>query len=59
MDMAGEQKSTPDTAPGLPQELQSLVAQLHGAHIVIDADYRIVAANDAYREAFPVTGDIV
>ena len=25
MDMAGEQKSTPDTAPGLPQELQSLV----------------------------------
>jgi DNA-binding NtrC family response regulator len=43
----------------LPQELQSLVTQLHGAHIVIDADYRIVAANAAYREAFPAADGVV
>jgi transcriptional regulator with PAS, ATPase and Fis domain len=59
MDLAERHKSPPGTASGLPQELQSLVAQLHGAHIVIDADYRIVAANDAYREAFPAAGDVV
>jgi len=59
MDLAERRTSAPDTASCLPQELQSLVAQLHGAHIVIDADYRIVAANAAYRETFAVTGDIV
>ena len=42
--------------PELPQELQSLVRQLHGAHIVIDDQYRIVAANDAYRDAFMTAG---
>ena len=41
------------------QELRSLVGQLHGAHIVIDAEYRIVAANDAYRAAFMPQGDII
>jgi transcriptional regulator with PAS, ATPase and Fis domain len=59
MRMADKYTRAVATASGLPQELQSLVAQLHGAHIVIDADYRIVAANDAYREAFPVEGDVV
>ena len=39
-------------ATDLPLELESLVRQLHGAHIVIDADYRIVAANDAYRDTY-------
>ena len=43
----------------LPLELRSLVDQLHGAHIVIDADYRIVAANDEYREAFGSGADVV
>ena len=43
----------------VPLELQSLVRQLHGAHIVIDADYTIVAANDAYRESFQQAGDVV
>jgi transcriptional regulator with PAS, ATPase and Fis domain len=43
----------------LPQELQSLVRQLHGAHIVIDDQYRIVAANDAYRDAFTKDGQQV
>ena len=46
-------------ATGMPRELQSLVQQLHGAHIVIDGNYRIVAANDAYREKFGHAGDIV
>ena len=59
MDMTDGYARASATASGLPQELQSLVAQLHGAHIVIDADYRIVAANDAYREAFQVAGDVV
>jgi DNA-binding NtrC family response regulator len=59
MDLAERHARIPATAPGLPQELQSLVAQLHGAHIVIDADYRIVAANDAYREAFATDGEVV
>ncbi len=59
MDMTDGHTRASATASGLPQELQSLVAQLHGAHIVIDADYRIVAANDAYREAFQVAGDVV
>jgi transcriptional regulator with PAS, ATPase and Fis domain len=43
----------------VPSELQSLVGQLHGAHIVIDADYRIVAANDTYRESMAADGDVV
>jgi len=43
----------------LPLELQSLVGQLHGAHIVIDADYRIVAANEAYRESFATTSEVI
>ncbi|MCM2313302.1 MAG: sigma-54-dependent Fis family transcriptional regulator [Steroidobacteraceae bacterium] len=43
----------------LPLELHSLVNQLHGAHIVIDADYQIVAANEAYRETFADGGDVV
>jgi transcriptional regulator with PAS, ATPase and Fis domain len=47
------------TATGMPQELQSLVRQLHGAHIVIDGNHRIVAANDAYRERFGHAGDVV
>ena len=44
---------------GMPRELQSLVRQLHGAHIVIDGEHRIVAANDAYREKFSAAGDVV
>ena len=43
----------------LPLELRSLVDQLHGAHIVIDADFRIVAANDEYRKAFGSGADVV
>jgi len=43
----------------VPKELQSLVRQLHGAHIVIDADYTVVAANDAYRQSFQREGDVV
>ncbi len=43
----------------VPLELQSLVRQLHGAHIVINADYTIVAANDAYRESFQQAGEVV
>jgi DNA-binding NtrC family response regulator len=49
----------PRVAGALPLELQSLVSQLHGAHIVIDADYRIVAANAAYRESFAGSGEIL
>ena len=52
MALTALQQSQGILSAGLTAELQSLVAQLHGAHIVIDADYRIVAANDAYREAF-------
>src|SRR5690606_24132330 len=59
MRMTDEHSSASPPESRLPQELQSLVAQLHGAHIVIDADYRIVAANDAYRAAFQVAGDVV
>ena len=44
---------------GMPRELQSLVRQLHGAHIVIDGNHRIVAANDAYREKFSAAGEVV
>ena len=47
------------TSGNMPQELQSLVRQLHGAHIVIDRDYRIVAANDAYRQAYGASTEIV
>ncbi len=50
----------PSTASGeVPRELQSLVGQLHGAHIVIDSSYRIVAANDAYRKSMAADGEIV
>jgi transcriptional regulator with PAS, ATPase and Fis domain len=52
----------PDTAAcptPLSHELQSLVRQLHGAHIVIDADYRIVAANESYRESFAPGREVV
>jgi len=59
MKMTDRPQSLPTAAPALPQEVQSLVRQLHGAHIVIDADYRIVAANDAYRESFAAAGDVV
>jgi len=59
MSLADERTSVPSALAGLPQELQSLVAQLHGAHIVIDADFRIVAANDAYRETFAVADEVV
>jgi transcriptional regulator with PAS, ATPase and Fis domain len=41
-----------DTPDEVPRELQSLVEQLHGPHIVIDAEYRIVAANGAYRDSY-------
>ena len=47
------------TTGQLPQELQSLVRRLHGAHIVIDRDYRIVAANDAYRQAYGAATEVV
>jgi two-component system, NtrC family, response regulator HydG len=43
----------------VPRELQSLVDQLHGAHIVIDADYRIVAANGTYRESMAAAGEVI
>jgi len=49
----------PPSNRDIPLELQSLVGQLHGAHIVIDADYRIVAANEAYRESFMAGGEVV
>ena len=45
--------------PAVPRELQSLVGQLHGAHIVIDADYRIVAANDAYRASMTAGREVI
>jgi transcriptional regulator with PAS, ATPase and Fis domain len=48
-----------DTTPGVPHELQSLVEQLHGPHIVIDNEYRIVAANGAYRDSFMEGRDVV
>ena len=41
-----------DTPAEVPRELQSLVEQLHGPHIVIDAEYRIVVANGAYDEFY-------
>jgi transcriptional regulator with PAS, ATPase and Fis domain len=51
---------SPGNAPeSVPRELQSLVGQLHGAHIVIDSGYRIVAANDAYRESMAADGQII
>jgi len=59
MVVADRNTGIPTAAAVVPQELQSLVAQLHGAHIVIGADYRIVAANEAYREAFAATGDVI
>ena len=43
----------------VPRELESLVGQLHGAHIVIDANYRIVAANDTYRASMATAGEVV
>ena len=48
-----------DTNADLPLELHSLVDQLHGAHIVIDTEYRIVAANDAYRAAYAAEREVV
>jgi transcriptional regulator with PAS, ATPase and Fis domain len=59
MTMTDRPQATPTAVAALPRELKSLVSQLHGAHIVIDPDYRIVAANDAYREAFAPDGDVV
>ena len=49
----------PHSNRDIPLELESLVGQLHGAHIVIDADYRIVAANAAYRESFMAGSEVV
>jgi len=50
----------PEKGPtAVPRELKSLVGQLRGAHIVIDADYRIVAANDSYRESMATGREIV
>jgi transcriptional regulator with PAS, ATPase and Fis domain len=43
----------------LPSELSSLVDQLHGAHIVIDEQYRIVAANKAYRSTFTAGDEVI
>jgi DNA-binding NtrC family response regulator len=49
-----------DGADGaLSGELSSFVAQLNGAHIVIDRDYRIVAANDAYRSTMASGTEVV
>jgi DNA-binding NtrC family response regulator len=49
----------PGSPSEVPFELRSLVGQLQGAHIVIDADYRIVAANDAYRRSFANVGEVI
>jgi transcriptional regulator with PAS, ATPase and Fis domain len=64
--MAANESSDPATLTeaaasvrAVPEELQSLVGQLHGAHIVIDADYRIVAANDAYRTSMAASGVVI
>jgi transcriptional regulator with PAS, ATPase and Fis domain len=48
-----------DAPAGVPRELQSLVEQLHGPHIVFDTEYRIVAANGAYRDSFMGGRDVV
>jgi transcriptional regulator with PAS, ATPase and Fis domain len=46
-------------ASGVPLELESLVRQLQGAHIVIDANYRIVAVNDEYRRTYAGAGEVI
>lgn len=43
----------------LPKELESYLAALPEPHIVIDDDYRILAANAAYRAAFPGGAQLV
>lgn len=59
MDVTDPRKIESALLSSVPRELQSLVRQLHGAHIVVDAEYRIVAANDAYREAFAVQDEVI
>ena len=49
--LAAEERAVAKAPVDVPLELQSLVRQLHGAHIVIDRDYTILAANPAYRES--------
>jgi len=43
----------------LPKELESYLAALPEPHIVIGDDYRILAANAAYRAAFPGGAQVV
>ena len=43
----------------VPAELQSFVEQLPGARIVMDRDYRIVAANRQYRENYAHGAEVV
>ena len=59
MNMAVGTTSEPSTGGPLPRELATFVDQLVGAYIVFDKDYRIVAANDAYRAAFCPDGEVI
>ena len=59
MNMAAGTTSGPSTGGPLPRELATFVDQLVGAYIVFDTDYRIVAANDAYRAAFCPDGEVI
>lgn len=43
----------------VPAELRQLVESLPDPHVVIADDYRILAANRAYREAFQPRGEVI
>ena len=48
-----------DSSPDVPSELTSLIEALPGPRIAVDLDYRILAANTAYREAYVAGEDVV
>ncbi len=43
----------------LPNELRSFIEALPEPRILVDTDYRILAANGAYRREFPVSGKLI
>ncbi len=51
--------SAPATPTGAPAELLSFLEDLAEPHILFDAQYRIVAANAAYRQRFSPTGSVI